>query len=59
MACYILIGKVSTGMVTWSALPCGVCGESGKHVAADLLSKTAAAAAAAETSFADTSYVTQ
>ena len=47
-----LIGNVSTGVVTWSALRCGASGESGKKVAADPLSKTAAAAAAAETWFA-------
>ena len=43
---------VSTGVVTWSALRCGGSGESGKKVAAAPLSKTAAAAAAAETWFA-------
>ena len=47
-----LIGNVSTGVVTWSALRCGASGESGKKVAAAPLSKTAAAAAAAETWFA-------
>ena len=47
-----LIGNVSTGVVTWSALPCGASGESGKKVAAAPLSKTAAAAAAAKTWFA-------
>ena len=47
-----LIGNVSTGVVTWSALRCGVSGESGKKVAAAPLSKTAAAAAAAKTWFA-------
>ena len=52
MACYIFIGKVSTGVVTWSALRCGACGESGKNVATDPLSKTAAAAAATKTWFA-------
>ena len=44
-----LIGNVSTGVVTWSALRCGASGESGKKVAAAPLSKTAAAAAAAKT----------
>ena len=44
-----LIGNVSTGVVTWSALRCGSSGESGKKVAAAPLSKTAAAAAAAKT----------
>ena len=39
-----LIGNVSTGVVTWSALRCGASGESGKKVAAAPLSKTAAAA---------------
>ena len=43
---------VSTGVVTWSALWCGACGESGKNVAAAPLSKTAAASAVAETWFA-------
>ena len=47
-----LIGNVSTGVVTWSALRCGASGESGKKVAAAPLSKTAAAAAAAKTWFA-------
>ena len=47
-----LIGSVSTGVVTWSALRCGASGESGKKVAAAPLSKTAAAAAAAKTWFA-------
>ena len=47
-----LIGNVSTGVVTWSALRCGASGESGKKVAAAPLSKTAEAAAAAETWFA-------
>ena len=47
-----LIGNVSTGVVTWSALRCGASGESGKKVAAAPLSKTAAAAAAAKTGFA-------
>ena len=47
-----LIGNVSTGVVTWSALRCGASGESGKNVAAAPLSKTAAAAAAAKTWFA-------
>ena len=42
-----LIGNVSTGVVTWSALRCGASGESGKKVAAAPLSKIAAAAAAA------------
>ena len=46
-----LIGNVSTGVVTWSALRCGASGESGKKVAAAPLSKTAAAAAAAKTWF--------
>ena len=46
-----LIGNVSTGVVTWSALRCGAAGESGKKVAAAPLSKTAAAAAAAKTWF--------
>ena len=50
MACYkFLIGNVSTGVVTWSALRCGASGESGKKVATAPLSKTAAAAAAAKT----------
>ena len=44
-----LIGNVSTGVVTWSALRCGASGESGKKVAAAPLSKTATAAAAAKT----------
>ena len=44
-----LIGNVSTGVVTWSALGCGASGESGKKVVAAPLSKTAAAAAAAKT----------
>ena len=47
-----LIGSVSTGVVTWSALRCGASGESGKKVAAAPLSKTAAATAAAKTWFA-------
>ena len=47
-----LIGNVSTGVVTWSALRCGASGESGKKVAAAPLSKTAAVAAAAKTWFA-------
>ena len=47
-----LIGNVSTGVVTWSALRCGASVESGKKVAAAPLSKTAAAAAAAKTWFA-------
>ena len=47
-----LIGNVSTGVVTRSALRCGACGESGKNVAAAPLSKTVAMAAAAETWFA-------
>ena len=47
-----LIGNVSTGVVTWSALRCGASGESGKKVAAAPLSNTAAAAAAAKTWFA-------
>ena len=47
-----LIGNVSTGVVTWSALRCGASGESGKKVTAAPLSKTAAAAAAAKTWFA-------
>ena len=47
-----LIGNVSTGVVTRSALRCGASGESGKKVAAAPLSKTAAAAAAAKTWFA-------
>ena len=47
-----LIGNVSTGVVTWSALRCGASGESGKKVATAPLSKTAAAAAAAKTWFA-------
>ena len=47
-----LIGNVSTGVVTWSALRCGASSESGKKVAAAPLSKTAAAAAAAKTWFA-------
>ena len=47
-----LIGNVSTGVVTWSALRCGASGESDKKVAAAPLSKTAAAAAAAKTWFA-------
>ena len=47
-----LIGNVSRGVVTWSALRCGASGESGKKVAAAPLSKTAAAAAAAITWFA-------
>ena len=47
-----LIGNVSIGVVTWSALRCGASGESGKKVAAAPLSKTAAAAAAAKTWFA-------
>ena len=47
-----LIGNVSTGVVTCSALRCGASGESGKKVAAAPLSKTAAAAAAAKTWFA-------
>ena len=46
-----LIGNVSTGVVTWSALRCSASGESGKKVAAAPLSKTAAAAAAAKTWF--------
>ena len=46
-----LIGNVSTGVVTWSALRCGASGESGKNGAAAPLSKTAAAAAAAKTWF--------
>ena len=33
-----LIGNVSTGVVTWSALRCGASGESGKKVAAAPLS---------------------
>ena len=44
-----LIGNVSTGVVTWSALRCGASGKTGKKVAAAPLSKTAAAAAAAKT----------
>ena len=44
-----LIGNVSTGVVTCSALRCGASGKSGKKVAAAPLSKTAAAAAAAKT----------
>ena len=48
----LLIGNVSTGVVTWSALRCGASGESDKKVAAAPLSKTAATAAAAETWFA-------
>ena len=44
-----LIGNVSTGVVTWSALRCGASGESGKKVTAAPLSKTAAAAAAVKT----------
>ena len=47
-----LIGNVSTGVVTWSALRCGASGKSGKKVATAPLSKTAAAAAAAKTWFA-------
>ena len=47
-----LIGNVSTGVVTWSALRCGASDESGKKVAATPLSKTATAAAAAKTWFA-------
>ena len=47
-----LIGNVFMGVVTWRALRCGACGESGKNVVAAPPSKTAAAAAAAETWFA-------
>ena len=47
-----LIGNVSTGVVTWTALRCGASGESDKKIAAAPLSKTAAAAAVAKTWFA-------
>ena len=46
-----LIGNISTGVVTLSALRCGASSESGQKVAAAPLSKTAAAAAAAKTWF--------
>ena len=49
MVWYILIGNVSTGVITWSALRFGASSDSGKKVAEDPLSKTAAAAAAAKT----------
>ena len=51
MAWYILIGNVSTGVITWSALWFGASSDSGKKVAVDPLSKTAAAAAVAKTRF--------
>ena len=43
MSCHIFIGNVSTEVVTWSALRCGACVESGTKVATGPLSKTAAA----------------
>ena len=39
---HIFIGNVSTGVVTWSALLCGACSESGQKVATNTQTKTAA-----------------